>query len=234
MDSGDFSTAHEGLNCLAPGIWLNDIVIFHVFNGLLALWNHKQMQPTFTLIEPLWNIWFRDPERHHAAIKAVATKLALDHAIESDYFIFPFNKNQVHWLLMILNKEGKCLIIDSDKHGKSYTEIVKLGRNALSELFLFEMEREAEVHVWKDWWKQSDSCNCGVFTCMAWMFILRKPSIFKRLFNGEPFVLNALPSGFLDEVRQDIFVFLESFYPYAKRHNWDRDMKLMNSALPFA
>jgi Ulp1 family protease len=141
---------------------------------------------------------------------------------ECDYFITPYNPGQSHWFAVILHRSGTALIIDSIlKDVEHYKGAVELCRDALRKIMHLDLDEESPTMIWKHWWQQNDGNNCGLFTCVAVLFILHHTGLFERLIGGADVVLPPLSHKMLSVLREDMFVFFKVVYPSLNSRNQD-------------
>lgn len=145
----------------------------------------------------------------------------------------PYNPGLNHWFLVVLDKIGNALIVDSIvKPLGNYDDAVALSRQALIQILHVDVSTNAGAQVWKHWWQQRDGYNCGLFTCISFLLFIRKPDLLQRLMDGDDISLPNLPQPMLAQMRQDMFVFMRLVYPTLDSRNgcWVSDPSVLELA----
>jgi hypothetical protein len=167
--------------------------------------------------------WLRNPEVNIGAISGAAGACLESQLDKCDYFIEMYNPGQSHWFVVFVHRSGAALVVDSiQKELQHYRGAVEICRDALQKIMHLDLDKDAPTMVWKHWYQQNDGYNCGLFSCLAVMFVIRHIRLFTRLMNGEDVALPPMPHQMLPLLRENFFVFFKLVYPLlnSRNQNW--------------
>ena len=223
-DSPECTTFNKELHCLISPMWLSDAPI----NNLGTYIAHPNtVRPSeFQKMDYILSFYSnsslalqKDPE----TVNSQRWKTS-QNSFNSGLFLTAYNDSGIHWFAAVYSwRLSTWLILDSIHRKDIYYRVAVDHCHAalLQHTGVYTNNQTGHFVVCADWPQQKNSYDCGVYTCIALMFITKhseKDGIIEKMMSGNQFNFAQPPENLCRKFQRDIFMFskvtLEPYIPH--------------------
>ena len=223
-DSPERTTFDKELCCLISPKWLTDTPINNL--GACIGDPNTVRPPEFQKIYYILSFYSNSHLHLQQDLGTVDTYQwkAFDNISEANLFLTAYNDNNVHWFAAVYSRRfSTWLILDSIRRSDAhYTAPIHQCHTALQQHARIQTDSQTvQFVVCADWPQQGNGFDCGVYTCIALMFVAKhseQDGIIEKMMCGNQFNFTPPPGNLCREFRRDIFKFskvtLEPYMPH--------------------